>query len=83
MHYVGVGQQTKLQFDASWDRSEPASFALNGVISGWTQGIPGMKVGGRRTLIIPGDLAYGSTPGSPDIQPNETLVFTIDLIAIG
>ena len=82
VHYVGVGQQSRKQFDASWDNGAPATFGLDGVIPGWTQGIPGMKVGGRRTLVIPGELAYGPSPGSPDILPDETLVFTIDLIAI-
>ncbi len=81
-HYVGVGQQTRKQFDSSWERGAPTEFSLGGVIPGWTQGIPGMKVGGRRTLVIPGELAYGSSPGSPDILPNETLIFTIDLVAI-
>jgi peptidylprolyl isomerase len=80
IHYVGVGQQTKQEFDASWG-SEPATFPLGNLIPGWQQGIPGMKVGGRRTLIIPGELGYGANPGSPSIQPNETLVFTIDLVA--
>jgi peptidylprolyl isomerase len=83
VHYVGVGQQSGKQFDASWDRNEPATFPLSGVIAGWTQGIPGMKVGGRRTLIIPGELAYGASSPTPDIAANETLVFTIDLISIG
>lgn len=80
IHYVGVGQETKQEFDASWG-SEPATFPLSGLIQGWQQGIPGMKVGGRRTLIIPGELGYGANPGSGSILPNETLIFTIDLIA--
>lgn len=81
VHYVGVGQISKKQFDASWDGAGPATFSLDGVIPGWTQGIPGMSVGGRRTLIIPGELAYGPSAPSADIAPNETLVFTIDLIS--
>ncbi len=83
VHYVGVGQTNGKQFDASWDRGQPISFPLGQVIPGWTIGIPGIKVGGRRELIIPGDLAYGPN-GQPDagIGPNETLVFVIDLIAV-
>lgn len=83
VQYVGVGAMSKQQFDASWDSGMTASFPLQGVILGWQQGLVGMKVGGRRLLVIPGDLAYGSTP--PDgsgIQPNETLVFVVDLISI-
>jgi peptidylprolyl isomerase len=81
VHYVGVGQQSGKEFDASWG-SSPVTFPLARVIPGWTQGLVGMKVGGRRTLVIPGDLAYGDNPTSPDIAPGETLVFTIDLIGI-
>ena len=80
VHYVGVGQQSGKQFDASWDRREAISFGLNQVIAGWRDGLVGMKVGGRRTLIIPGDQAYGPRPPTPAIKPNETLVFVIDLI---
>ena len=82
VHYVGVGQASGKQFDASWDRNEEISFGLNQVIAGWRDGLVGMKVGGRRTLIIPGDQAYGKNPppGS-GIKPNETLIFVIDLIA--
>jgi peptidylprolyl isomerase len=83
VHYVGVAQSTGKQFDASWDRGQPISFPLGQVIPGWTIGIPGMKVGGRRELIIPGNLAYGPD-GQPQagIGPNETLVFVIDLIDV-
>lgn len=83
VQYVGVGAMSRQQFDASWDSGSTASFPLQGVILGWQQGLVGMKVGGRRLLVIPGDLAYGPTP--PDgsgIQPNETLVFVVDLISI-
>lgn len=83
VHYVGVGQQSKSEFDSSWSRNEPISFGLNQVIKGWSDGLVGMKVGGRRTLVIPGEMAYGPNGFPPDIGPNETLVFTIDLIAIG
>jgi len=82
VHYVGVGWSTQEQFDASWDRDEPATFPLDQVVEGWQEGIPGMKEGGRRQLIIPPDLAYGAM-GRPGIAPNETLVFVIDLISAG
>jgi peptidylprolyl isomerase len=82
-HYVGVGQLSKQQFDSSWDRGQPTQFPLDQVIPGWQAGIPGMKVGGRRELIIPGALAYGtSPPQGSGIQPNETLVFVIDLVSV-
>jgi peptidylprolyl isomerase len=77
VQYVGVSQSTGKQFDASWDRGEPATFSLTGVIKGWTDGIPGMKVGGRRLLVIPGDQAYGPSGRGPDIGPDDTLVFVV------
>jgi peptidylprolyl isomerase len=79
--YVGVNYKSGKQFDASWDRNEPFPFTLGRgeVIPGWDQGVEGMKVGGRRELIIPPELAYGSTGYPPEIPPNETLVFVIDL----
>ncbi len=81
-HYVGVSWTNDgAQFDSSWDRGEPISFPLSGVIAGWTDGIPGMKVGGRRLLIIPPDLAYGASSPSPDIAADDTLVFVIDMVA--
>ena len=83
VHYVGVGQQTGQEFDSSWSRGQTVSFPLDGVIKGWTDGLVGMKVGGRRTLVIPGDQAYGDSPPSDDIKPGETLVFVIDLVSIG
>ena len=81
-HYVGQSWSDGRQFDSSWDRGEPISFPLDRVIGGWTQGIPGMKVGGRRLLVIPPELAYGQRPppGS-GIASGETLVFAIDLVA--
>jgi len=82
VHYVGVGQQSGKEFDSSWARGETAQFPLNQVIPGWTQGLTGMKVGGRRELVIPGALAYGANPPSADIAPDETLVFVVDLAAI-
>jgi len=81
VNYIGVGQQSKKTFDSSYGRA-PATFPLDQVIPGWTKGIPGMKVGGRRELVIPGDLAYGANPPSPDIAPNETLVFVVDLLGV-
>ena len=84
MQYVGVSAVNGRQFDASWDRGEPFSFQLGsgGVIQGWDQGVEGMKVGGRRQLVIPPDLAYGPQGSPPSIGPNETLVFVIDLLSV-
>ena len=81
VHYVGVSHSTGEEFDASWNRGEPFSFPLGGgrVIQGWDQGVAGMKVGGRRQLTIPADLAYGAQGAPPDIAPNETLIFVVDL----
>ncbi len=82
-HYVGVSASTGAQFDASWDRGAPISFPLDGVIQGWSKGLLGMKVGGRRTLVIPGDMAYGQhPPPGAGIAPNETLLFTVDLVDV-
>ncbi len=85
VEYTGAAQSTGKVFDSSWQRGgAPATFPLAGVIPGWTNGIPGMKVGGRRTLVIPGAQAYGANPpAGSGIGPNDTLVFTIDLIATG
>jgi len=82
MQYVGVSFSTGKQFDASWDRGgEPFQFPLGGgqVIPGWDEGIVGMKAGGRRLLVIPPDKGYGAQGSPPDILPNETLVFVVDL----
>ena len=82
VHYVGVSWANDgKQFDASYDRGDTISFGLNQVIGGWTQGIPGMKVGGRRMLVIPPHLGYGAQSPTPAIAPNDTLVFVIDLVA--
>jgi peptidylprolyl isomerase len=80
VQYVGVSYSNGEQFDASWDRGEPYPFPLGGhmVIAGWDEGVAGMRTGGRRMLVIPPDLAYGSTGQGP-IGPNETLIFVIDL----
>jgi peptidylprolyl isomerase len=79
-NYAGYGASTKEQFDSSFDRGQPSPFGLDQVIKGWTEGIPGMKTGGRRLIIIPGDLAYGANPPSADIEPNEVLVFVVDMV---
>lgn len=85
VQYVGVNYKNGKEFDSSWSRNEPFSFTLGAgeVIPGWDQGVEGMKVGGRRELIIPPELAYGETGAPPAIGPNETLVFVIDLLKIG
>jgi peptidylprolyl isomerase len=84
VQYVGVNFSNGQQFDASWDSGQPFEFPLGGgsVIPGWDQGVEGMKVGGRRELIIPPDLGYGAQGQPPDIPPNETLVFVIDLLDV-
>jgi peptidylprolyl isomerase len=84
VQYVGVGYDSEEEFDSSWSRNEPFSFTLGAgeVIKGWDQGVDGMKVGGRRELLIPGNLAYGPEGRPPTIGPNETLIFVIDLLAV-
>lgn len=84
VQYVGVGYDSKEEFDSSWSRNEPFSFNLGAgeVIPGWDQGIVGMKVGGRRELTIPASLAYGPAGSPPVIGPNETLIFVVDLLAV-
>jgi peptidylprolyl isomerase len=84
VQYVGVGYESEEEFDSSWSRNEPFPLTLGagGVIPGWEEGIEGMKVGGRRELIIPPDLAYGAAGSPPVIGPNETLIFVIDLLAV-
>ncbi|HMG64746.1 MAG TPA: FKBP-type peptidyl-prolyl cis-trans isomerase [Streptosporangiaceae bacterium] len=83
VHYVGVAFSTGEQFDASWDRGDPLQFQLGvgQVIAGWDRGVQGMKVGGRRQLIIPPDLAYGDRGAGRDIAPGETLIFVCDLVS--
>ena len=81
-HYTGIGCLSGEKFDSSWDRGEPIDFSLQQVIPGWTQGLTGMKVGGRRLLVIPPDLGYGDMGSPPVIQPNEALVFVVDLVGV-
>jgi peptidylprolyl isomerase len=83
VHYVGVAYSTGEEFDASWNRGEPLQFRLGvgQVIAGWDQGVQGMKVGGRRQLIIPPNLAYGDRGAAGAIAPGETLIFVCDLVA--
>lgn len=85
VHYVGSSYATGQEFEASWDGGKTAEFALTKgqLIDGWVEGIPGMKVGGRRMLIIPSELAYGAQGSPPSIGPNETLIFVIDLKKVG
>jgi peptidylprolyl isomerase len=85
VQYVGVDYKNGKEFDSSWSRDEPFTFTLGEgqVIPGWDQGVEGMKVGGRRELIIPPELAYGEAGAPPSIGPNETLVFVIDLLEVG
>ncbi|HKH64747.1 MAG TPA: FKBP-type peptidyl-prolyl cis-trans isomerase [Solirubrobacterales bacterium] len=84
VQYVGVNYKTGKEFDASWSRGEPFTFTLGAgeVIQGWDQGIEGMKVGGRRELVIPPELGYGPAGAPPAIPPNETLIFVVDLEAV-
>jgi peptidylprolyl isomerase len=84
VQYVGVGFNTEKEFDSSWSRNEPFPFTLGGgeVIKGWDKGVEGMKVGGRRELLLPGNLAYGPAGNPPKIGPNESLIFIIDLLEV-
>jgi len=84
VHYVGVAWSTQRQFDASWDRNETFEFRLGAgqVISGWDQGVAGMKVGGRRSITIPPHLGYGAQGAGGVIKGGETLVFVVDLLNV-
>jgi peptidylprolyl isomerase len=84
MQYVGVTFSTGTEFDASWDKGQPFDFQLGkgNVIKGWDQGLVGIKPGGRRELIIPAKLAYGSQGQPPSIGPNEPLVFVVDALKV-
>ncbi len=79
VHYVGVDFETGEEFDSSWDRGQSINFPLSNLIAGWQEGIPGMRVGGRRELVIPPHLAYG-TAGSGHRLSGRTLIFVIDLL---
>lgn len=79
VHYVGTEYESNQEFDSSWDRGQSIEFPLDGLIAGWQEGIPGMKVGGRRQLIIPPEKAYGPAGGGHPLS-GRTLVFIIDLL---
>ena len=84
VHYVGVGVTSGEEFDASWNRQEPFSFPLGAgyVIKGWDEGVQGMRVGGRRRLVIPAHLGYGDRGAGGVIAPGETLIFVVDLLEL-
>lgn len=81
VHYVGVEFDTGAEFDSSWNRGESIEFPLQGLIQGWQDGIPGMKVGGRRQLVIPPEQAYGPAGGGHRLS-GKTLIFVIDLLGV-
>ena len=81
VHYVGVEYDTGEEFDASYNRGAPIDFPLRGLIQGWQDGIPGMRVGGRRKLVIPPAQAYGPA-GSGHRLSGKTLIFVIDLLDV-
>jgi peptidylprolyl isomerase len=81
VHYLGVEYDTGDEFDSSWNRGESIEFPLRGLIAGWQEGIPGMKVGGRRKLTIPPELAYGPAGGGHRLS-GKTLIFVIDLLGV-
>jgi peptidylprolyl isomerase len=84
MQYVGVSWSTNQEFDASWDRGQAFETPIGQgqVIQGWDEGVPGMKEGGRRLLVIPPEMGYGAQGSPPAIGPNETLVFVVDLLKV-
>ncbi|WP_430591707.1 FKBP-type peptidyl-prolyl cis-trans isomerase [Humidisolicoccus flavus] len=81
VHYLGVEFDSGAEFDASWNRGQSIEFPLRGLIAGWQEGIPGMRVGGRRELTIPPHLAYGPAGGGHQLS-GKTLIFVIDLLAV-
>jgi peptidylprolyl isomerase len=81
VHYTLMSWSNGSIVESSWSGGQPATFPLSGVITGWQEGLPGAKVGGRRLLVIPADKAYGPS-GSGPIGPNETLIFVVDIIAV-
>lgn len=84
VHYVGVAHSTGEEFDASWNRGQPFRFPLGAgrVIAGWDDGVAGMRVGGRRRLVIPPHLGYGERGAGGVIEPGETLIFVVDLLGV-
>ena len=84
VHYVGVAHSTGEEFDASYNRGTPLEFPLGAgrVIAGWDQGVQGMRVGGRRQLVIPPHLGYGDRGAGGVIKPGETLIFVVDLVDV-
>ncbi|WP_194915877.1 FKBP-type peptidyl-prolyl cis-trans isomerase [Catenulispora rubra] len=84
VHYVGVAYSSGEEFDASWNRGSAFEFPLGGgrVIAGWDRGVAGMKVGGRRKLVIPPHLGYGDRGAGGAIKPGETLIFVVDLLGV-
>ena len=84
VHYVGVAHSTGEEFDASYNRGTPLQFRIGvgQVIEGWDQGVEGMKVGGRRQLVIPPHLGYGDRGAGGVIKPGETLIFVVDLLGV-
>jgi peptidylprolyl isomerase len=84
VHYAGVAWSTGNEFDASWNRGETFKFGLGKgqVIKGWDEGVAGMRVGGRRRITIPPDMAYGKRGAGGVIGPDETLVFVVDLVGV-
>ena len=84
VHYVGVAHSTGEEFDASWNRGQAFQFGLGAgqVIQGWDRGVAGMKVGGRRKLVIPAHLGYGNRGAGGVIKPGETLIFVVDLLGV-
>lgn len=81
-HYTGALCKNGIIFQSSHDFGDPVTFPLNQVIQGWTEGVPGMKVGGMRRLVIPAEMAYGESSPAPNIPANSDLVFDIELTAI-
>ncbi len=81
-HYTGALVRNGIIFQSSHDFGKAISFGLDQVVKGWTLGVPGMKVGGMRRLVIPSEMAYGSARASASIPPNSDLVFDIELVAI-
>ena len=81
-NYCGVGLVTQKQFDSSWANGAPITYGLDSLIPGWGVGMPGMKVGEERLLILPGSQSYGANPPTPDILPDESLAFVVQLVSV-